>query len=105
MDEIIEDLVIWFNNDRNISLSVDTDDKISFFHHLPSSCSETESTRRISIQDLFLMIKEGKTFDDIKKGVMKDLKDAHQTIKEQKETIIALDNENKTLKEAIKIIK
>lgn len=30
MDEVIESLVIWFN-DRDLSLSVDVNDEISFF--------------------------------------------------------------------------
>ena len=104
MDEIIESLVVWFN-DRDISLHVDANDAISFFYNLPSYCSETESTKRISIRDLFLMINEGKTFDNIKENLIKKLDDAQQTIKEQKETITDLENENKTLKEAIKIMK
>ena len=110
MDEIIESLVLWFNDassniTRDLSLSVEVNDEVSIFYHLPSYCSETESTRRISIQDLFLMINQGKTFDNIKKNVIKKLDDAQQTIKEQKETIIALDNENRTLKACISIMK
>ena len=104
MDEVIESLVIWFN-DRDLSLHLDNDDEISIFYHLPSYCSETESTRRISIQDLFLMLTSGKNIEDIKKSVLKKLGKAQQTIKEQKETIAKLEDENNTLKETIKIMK
>lgn len=105
MEVVIEDLVLWFNN-RDLSIHVEPDDEVSFYYHGTSSCSETEATPRIKVEDLFEIINTGEhDIIDVKKDLLEHLNNANETIKKQDTKLLQLTKENQKLKDAIKIVR
>jgi len=104
MSDIIEDLTLW-RGKFDISICVEPDDTISFTYHSHRYGCETESTHSIQVKELFTMIKHAHTLDGIRKDLLDQLKSANETIRKQDGKIMKLEQENKKLKEALKILK
>ena len=104
MSDIIEDLTLW-RGKFDISIGVEPDDTINFTYHSYRYVSETESTQSIQVKELFTMIKHAHTINGIKKDLLDQLKITNETIRIQDGKIIKLIQENKKLKEALKILK
>ena len=104
MDECIESLVLWFD-ERDICINVTHNDEISFLYHSSSYGSDTESTGRITIKELFEMLKSGKNLEEIKETMLKRLNDANIKLEEYRKEMYNLQIENRKLKEAIQIVK
>lgn len=104
MSDVIDDIILW-RGKFDISIGVEPDDEISFTYYSHRYGSDTESTQRIQIKELFEMIKHAHTLDDIRKDLLDQLKNANETIRNQDVQINKLKSENEKLREAIKIVK
>ena len=104
MSDVIDKIILW-RGKFDISIGVQSDDEISFTYYSDCYGSDTESTQRIQIKELFEMIKHAHTLDGIRKDLLDQLKNSTETIQKQDGKIMKLEQENKKLKEALKILK